>query len=215
VAGGSSGTSSWGWAISLACAQLSRQLEEQGAPGGLDGIDVASLPPEARSAFADTSKIVQDLEKDGRHAFGAHFADVRVDTVTGHVRVVRLLGWYAAGRILNPRTARSQFLGGMTMGLGMALHEEGLLDPAFGDFVNHDLAGYHIPTHADVEQFDVGWLPEHDDQINPTGSKGIGEIGIVGVAAAVANAVWHATGIRFRTLPIRPDRVLEALEALG
>ncbi|HEX4789784.1 MAG TPA: xanthine dehydrogenase family protein molybdopterin-binding subunit [Actinospica sp.] len=203
VAGGSSGTSSWGWAVSMACGELRRKLDDLGdAPSGQVEL----------SAFADTSQIVEDLETDGKHAFGAHFADVRVDTVTGHVRVARLLGWYAAGRILNPRTARSQFLGGMTMGLGMALHEEGLLDPAGGDYVNHDLAGYHIPTHADIEQIDVGWVQEEDDRLNPTRSKGIGEIGIVGTAAAVANAVWHATGIRFRSLPLRPDRVLQALE---
>lgn len=203
VAGGSSGTSSWGWAVSMACGELRRKIEDLRAePAGQAGL----------SAYADTSQILEDRETEGRHAFGAHFADVRVDTTTGHVRVVRLLGWYAAGRILNPRTARSQFLGGMTMGLGMALHEEGLLDPATGDYVNHDLAGYHIPTNADVEELDVGWVDEHDEQLNPTRSKGIGEIGIVGTAAAVANAVWHATGIRFRSLPLRPDRVLQALE---
>jgi len=211
VAGGSAGTSSWGWAISMACAQLRGKLKR-----ARDGALIESAADDALplTAFADTSEVLADRDGRGKFAFGAHFADVRVDTVTGHVRVVRLLGRFAAGRILNPRTARSQFLGGMTMGLGMALHEEGLLDPATGDYVNHDLAGYHVPAHADVERIDVGWIDEEDDQLNPTHSKGIGEIGIVGAAAAIANAVWHATGVRFRSLPLRPDRVLEALERL-
>lgn len=208
VAGGSAGTSSWGWGVSMACEQLRGKIEEvRDGAGSAPAASIAGL-----TAFADTSEVLKDRETRGKFAFGAHFADVRVDTATGHVRVVRLLGRYAVGRILNPRTARSQLLGGMTMGLGMALHEEGLLDPATGDYVNHDLAGYHVPSHADVERIDVGWIEEQDEQLNPTYSKGIGEIGIVGSASAIANAVWHATGIRFRSLPLRPDRVLEALE---
>jgi xanthine dehydrogenase YagR molybdenum-binding subunit len=118
---------------------------------------------------------------------------------------------YAVGRILNPRTARSQFIGGMTMGMGMALHEEGVLDPAMGDWVNHDLAEYHIPAHADVEWIDAAWIDEHDEQVNPMGSKGIGEIGIVGSPAAIVNAVYHATGVRVRSLPVRLDKILQHL----
>lgn len=190
VAGGSSGSASWGWAVTGAC----RQLRDSGGP----------------EATFDTTELVQQQEKEGRHAFGAHFAEVRVDAVTGEVRVSRLFGMYAAGRILNPRTARSQFLGGMIMGMGMALHEEGVLDPAMGEWVNHDLAEYHIPVHADVEQIEAAWLDEHDDQINPMGSKGIGEIGIVGSPAAIVNAVWHATGVRVRDLPVRLDKLLTA-----
>jgi xanthine dehydrogenase YagR molybdenum-binding subunit len=117
---------------------------------------------------------------------------------------------YAAGRILNARTARSQFIGGMTMGLGMALTEGSTLDPAFGDFAERDLAAYHVPCHADVPDIEAHWIDEDDDHLNPMGSKGIGEIGIVGSAAAVGNAVHHATGIRFRELPLTPDRLLEA-----
>ena len=145
-----------------------------------------------------------------RHSFGAQFAEVRVDVGTGEVRVPRMVGVFAAGRIINPTTARSQFLGGMTMGIGMALHEESVMDVEFGDYLNHDLAQYHVPVNADVPDIEVGWIDEHDDQLNPLGIKGIGEIGIVGAAAAVANAVWHATGVRHRDLPIRPDRVLAA-----
>jgi xanthine dehydrogenase YagR molybdenum-binding subunit len=188
VAGGSSGSASWGWAVTGAC----RQLRDSGG---------------AEAVF-DSTELVERQGKDGRHAFGAHFAEVRVDDVTGEVRVSRLFGMYAAGRILNPRTARSQFLGGMIMGMGMALHEEGVLDPAIGQWVNHDLAEYHVPTHADVERIDAAWLDEHDEEINPMGSKGIGEIGIVGSPAAIVNAVWHATGIRVRDLPVRLDKLI-------
>ncbi|GAB7044460.1 MULTISPECIES: xanthine dehydrogenase family protein molybdopterin-binding subunit [Catenuloplanes] len=192
VAGGSSGTASWGWAIDGAC----RQLRERGMTG---------------EVVFDSTELVKARGNDGRHAFGAHFAEVRVNAVTGEVRVPRLFGMYAAGRILNPRTARSQFIGGMTMGLGMALHEEGVLDPHTGDWVNHDLADYHIPAHADVRDIDAAWIDEQDDQLNPMGSKGIGEIGIVGSPAAILNAVWHATGVRIRDLPARMDRILPHL----
>ena len=119
-----------------------------------------------------------------------------------------MVGVFAAGRIVNPSTARSQLIGGMTMGLAMALMEESLLDPAFGQWMNNDLADYHVATYADIGDIDVSWLDEDDDQVNPLGTKGIGEIGIVGTAAAVANAVWHATGSRVRDLPLRPDKLL-------
>jgi xanthine dehydrogenase YagR molybdenum-binding subunit len=131
-----------------------------------------------------------------------------VDVDTGEVRVPRMLGVFAAGRIVNARTARSQFIGGMTMGVGMALHEESTMDREFGDYLNHDLAQYHVPACADVVDVEVAWIDEQDTHLNPVGTKGIGEIGIVGTAAAVANAVHHATGVRVRTLPIRLDRLL-------
>jgi xanthine dehydrogenase YagR molybdenum-binding subunit len=142
------------------------------------------------------------------HAFGAQFAEVRVNADTGEVRVPRLLGVFAAGRIINPKTARSQLLGGMTWGLSMALHEESVLDPRFGDYVNHDFAEYHIATNADVGEIDVAWIEEDDPHVNPMGVKGIGELGIVGTAAAIANAVYHATGTRVRDLPITLDKLL-------
>src|SRR6266571_3284725 len=142
------------------------------------------------------------------HAFGAQFAEVRVNEDTGEVRVPRLLGVFAAGHIVNPKTARSQFLGGMTWGLSMALHEASVLDPRFGDYVNHDFAEYHIATNADAGTIDVTWIDEEDPHVNPMGAKGIGEIGIVGTAAAIANAVYHATGIRIRDLPITLEKLL-------
>jgi xanthine dehydrogenase YagR molybdenum-binding subunit len=191
VAGGSSGSASWGWAVTEAC----RKLRQTGQP----------------EVTFDTSELIAQQEKDGKHAFGAHFAEVRVDADTGEVRVSRMLGVFAAGRILNPRTARSQFLGGMTMGMGMALQEEGVLDPRTGDWVNHDLAEYHVPVHADIEHLEAVWLDEQDADVNPMGSKGIGEIGIVGSPAAIVNAVWHATGVRVRDLPVRLDKLLPHL----
>ena len=114
----------------------------------------------------------------------------------------------AAGRIVNPKTARSQLVGGRTWGLSMALHEESVLDPHYGDYVNHDFAEYHIASNADVGRVEVAFLDEDDPHVNPMGVKGIGELGIVGTAAAIANAVYHATGIRVRDLPITLDKLL-------
>jgi xanthine dehydrogenase YagR molybdenum-binding subunit len=145
------------------------------------------------------------------YAFGAQFAEAHVHADTGEIRVPRLLGVFAAGRIINPRLARSQFSGGMTMGLSMALHEQSVLDPRFGHVINHDLAEYHIACCADAAGVDAHWIDEHDPYVNPIGSKGIGEIGIVGTAAAVANAVHNATGVRVRHLPVTLDKVLAAL----
>jgi xanthine dehydrogenase YagR molybdenum-binding subunit len=114
----------------------------------------------------------------------------------------------AGGRILNPKTARSQILGGIVWGIGMALEEESVLDHAFGRFVNHSLAEYHVPVNADVHDLEVIFVEEHDKVVNPLGIKGLGEPGLVGVAAAIANAVFHATGKRVRALPITLDKLL-------
>ncbi|MFI0241078.1 xanthine dehydrogenase family protein molybdopterin-binding subunit [Streptomyces sp. NPDC016845] len=204
LAGGSSGTASWGWAVHEAGRRLAEALaRRQGEP----------LPPEGVGVTADTAGTADADSDYARHSFGAHFAEVSVDTVSGEVRVRRLLGVYAAGRILNPRTARSQFIGAMTMGLGMALTEHSTMDPAFGDFTECDLASYHMPAHADVPAIEAYWVDEDDPHVNPMGSKGIGEIGIVGTAAAIGNAVHHATGVRFRELPLTPDRILTGDEA--
>jgi xanthine dehydrogenase YagR molybdenum-binding subunit len=194
VAGGSMGTASWGTAIYRACEALLGKLRSGEEP-----------PVEAE---ADTSDEIKQQAKFARHGFGAQFAEVRVDADSGEVRVPRMLGVFAVGRIINPKTARSQFIGGMTMGMGMALHEESVLDLEFGDYLNRDLAQYHVPANADVQEIEATWLEEDDSELNPMGSKGIGEIGIVGTAAAIANAVHHATGIRVRELPIRLDRLI-------
>jgi xanthine dehydrogenase YagR molybdenum-binding subunit len=201
LAGGSSGTASWGWAVHEACTRLTARLAGHTGP----------LPEGGLEARADTTGQADADSPWARHAFGAHFAEAAVDTVTGEVRVRRLLGVFAAGHVLNARTARSQFVGGMTMGLGMALTEGSTLDPAFGDFTESDLASYHVPAHADVTDVEAHWIDEDDPHLNPMGSKGIGEIGIVGTAAAIGNAVHHATGVRFRELPLTPDRVLPRL----
>jgi xanthine dehydrogenase YagR molybdenum-binding subunit len=134
--------------------------------------------------------------------------EVKVDEDLGTVQVSRVVSAVAAGRILNPKTARSQILGGVVWGLGMALQEDSVPDHQFGRFINHDLAGYHVPVHADMPEIEVLFVDETDPVVNPLGVKGVGEIGLVGVAAAIANAVYHATGKRVRELPITLDKLL-------
>ncbi|WP_370935733.1 xanthine dehydrogenase family protein molybdopterin-binding subunit [Amycolatopsis sp. cg13] len=196
VAGGSTGTASWGSAVVAAA----RAFREKYGPDPGAGDEAQADTPENPAS-----------EHYSMYAFGAQFAEARVDVDTGEVRVSRLHGTFAVGQIVNPLTARSQLLGGMTMGLSMALHENSVLDPRFGHVVNHDLAEYHIATNADVEDLRADWLDETDPHLNPIGSKGIGEIGIVGTAAAIANAVHHATGVRVRDLPITLDKLLPGL----
>jgi xanthine dehydrogenase YagR molybdenum-binding subunit len=136
------------------------------------------------------------------------FAEVRVDEALGTVRVTRVVSAVAGGRVLNPKTARSQIVGGIVQGIGMALHEESVLDHRLGRFMTRHLADYHVPVHADVPDLDVIFVDERDEIVNPLGAKGLGEIGLVGVAAAIANAVHHATGRRVRDLPITLDKLL-------
>jgi xanthine dehydrogenase YagR molybdenum-binding subunit len=142
------------------------------------------------------------------HAFGAHFVEVRVDPDLGTVRVARVVSGFAAGRIINPKTAGSQAIGGIVGGLGMALLEEALRDPRNGRVVNADFEKYMVPVNADVPHLDAFFVEEHDPHVNPLGAKGLAELSLVGVAAAVANAVYHATGKRVRDLPITPDKLL-------
>jgi xanthine dehydrogenase YagR molybdenum-binding subunit len=150
-------------------------------------------------------------EKFQQSTFGAHFAEVGVDAMTGEIRVRRMLAVCAAGRILNPKAARSQVIGAMTMGAGAALMEELAVDKRFGFFVNHDLAGYEVPVHADIPHQEVIFLDEADPTTSPMKAKGVGELGICGVAAAVANAVYNATGVRVRNYPITLDKLIDKL----
>lgn len=144
------------------------------------------------------------------YAFGAQFAEVRVDEDLGQLKVSRMTGCFAAGKVLNAKTGRSQFLGGMVWGVSMALYENAVLDQRLGRWVNNNLAEYHVPTNLDIGNFEAIWVDEKDEHVNPLGAKGIGEIGITGAAAAVANAVFHATGKRIRDLPITPDKLISA-----
>ena len=156
----------------------------------------------------DLKKQKAGEKKFSQHAYGAHFAEVRVHALTGEVQLVRMVGAFAAGRIVNPRTARSQFMGGMIFGIGMALTESNVVDERDGRFMARDLAEYHVPVNLDVPELDIVTIAETDAVVNPAGTKGIGEIGTVGSAAAIANAVFNATGIRVRELPITPDKLV-------
>ncbi|HWC21734.1 MAG TPA: xanthine dehydrogenase family protein molybdopterin-binding subunit [Flexivirga sp.] len=196
VEGGSSGISSWGSAIVAAVEAFRKQHGDNPTEGAMAE---AEAPEDAAA------------EQFAAHSFGAQFAEILVHRDTGEIRVPRMLGVFSVGRIVNPRTARSQLIGGMTMGLSMALFEHSVMDPRFGHIVNHDFAEYHIAGHADVADIEAVWLDECDPRTNPMGTRGVGEIGIVGAAAAIANAAYHATGVRVRDLPITPDRFVGAL----
>jgi xanthine dehydrogenase YagR molybdenum-binding subunit len=156
----------------------------------------------------ESTNSFEDDDSHARNTHSAIFAEVKVDEELGVVRVTRVVSAVAAGRILNTKTGRSQILGGVVWGIGMALHEETLIDHAFGRIMNANIAEYHVPVNADIHDIQVIFVDEPDELINPMGIKGIGEIGIVGVAAAIANAVYHATGKRVRDLPITLDKLL-------
>ncbi len=164
-----------------------------------------------QSAVTAQADVQHDRRQKGpysSHAFGAHFAEVHVDPDFGTVRLARMVSAFAAGRIVNARTARSQFLGGAVWGVSMALHEEGRIDERTGRYMNANLENYLVPVNADIPDVDIILVDEQDEHVNPLGIKGIGEIGNVGSAAAVANAVFHATGKRVRDLPITPEKLL-------
>lgn len=229
VSGGSATTGSVGTALHEAAAELRKKLTALGATtlelpvAGTEckgGFVFATADPKRRISWSELAKsaggmveALADIKQFGspahsKHSFGAQFAEVRVDPDLGIVRVSRFVGVYGCGRILNHKTAASQMRGGITMGLGMALMEESVMDKASGRWLSPNLAGYHVPTNADVPAIEVILLDEHDPHVNAVGTKGIGEIGITGVAAAVVNAIYNATGKRVRELPVVPARLL-------
>lgn len=224
--GGSWGACSSGSAVYVACEHLRTRLAAamQVAPdqlrlgNGLAWADARSMPlgalvGEGMEAVG-TMKPGEQEKAFNQASYGAHFAEVAVNAVTGETRVRRMLGVFAAGRILNQQTARSQLLGGMTFGIGAALTEELVHDGRNGKIVNRDLAEYHVPVNADVPQLEVILLPERDIHANPLQAKGLGELGICGAGAAVANAVFNATGVRVREFPLTLDKLLPLLPAL-
>ena len=235
VEGGSFTTSSVGSAIHAACRAVQKELLKlaqkiKGSPlagaklddvvfaeGRIrrkdDGSREVAVADAMRAGKADriekeAGAAPNEKSKYSHYAHSAVFAEVKIDEQLGVIRVTRVVNAVAAGRILNPKVAGSQILGAVVGGIGMALHEETLTDHRFGRFMTHNLADYHVPVNADVHAIDVIFVDEQDDEINPLGVKGVGEIGIVGTAAAIANAVYHATGKRVRDLPITLDKLL-------
>jgi xanthine dehydrogenase YagR molybdenum-binding subunit len=230
VSAGSGGQ--WGAASSTAgvwaaCTALRKTLAERAgiAPERAvfrdgrvgDGANAGAARPlgevaGAGGASAEEKLAFGDLQKTFVVAtFGAHFCEVGVDAATGEVRIRRQQGTFAAGRILNPKAARNQIIGSMTMGVGAALMEECVVDGRLGHFVNHDLAEYHVPVHADIPEQDIVFLDEVDGKASPLGAKGVGELGICGAPAAVANAVYNATGVRVREFPITLDKLMTGM----
>jgi xanthine dehydrogenase YagR molybdenum-binding subunit len=221
--GGSWGATSSGSSVYLACEALQKQIADK------MGVEVGAMTLKDGRVIAENRSVpLAELVGDGINAtgqvapglqaklttqasYGAHFAEVAVNAITGETRVVRMLGVFAAGRILNEKTARSQCLGGMTFGIGAALTEEVVHDPRNGKVVNHDLAEYHVPVNADVPALEVHFLDERDVHANPIHAKGIGELGICGAGAAIANAINNAVGVRMRDYPLTLDKLLDQL----
>lgn len=226
--GGQWGANSSTAGVYAACVKLRTAIAEK---LGLDPATAVFDKGKVRSggksialskASADGDLVAEDIiefgklgEKEQQSTFGAHFVEAAVDSYTGEIRIRRMLAVCAAGRILNPKAARSQVIGAMTMGAGAALMEELAVDKRFGFFVNHDLAGYEVPVHADIPHQEVIFLDEVDPTTSPMKAKGVGELGICGVAAAVANAVYHATGVRVRNYPVTLDKLIDKLPAIA
>jgi xanthine dehydrogenase YagR molybdenum-binding subunit len=196
VAGGSQSTASVMPPLVDACEGLKR----------LAGGNIAGAAAGLEASGSGSGEL--DEEKHSFHSFGAQFCEVRYDEELARLRIARFTGVFDCGRILNPKTARSQMMGGIIMGLGMALLEETVRDPRTGAIVTNNLADYRVPVNADVPPIEIGFVDHPDLTFNALGVRGVGEIGITGVAAAVANAVYHASGRRVRDLPIVPERLL-------
>jgi xanthine dehydrogenase YagR molybdenum-binding subunit len=185
-----------------------------GNPGGR-AVPLASVAARGDIVAEDTIEFGDLTRRYQQSTFGAHFVEVGVDADTCEIRVRRMLAVCAAGRILNPKSARSQVIGAMTMGVGAALMEELAVDKRLGCFINHDLAGYEVPVHADIGPQEVVFLDETDPMSSPMKAKGVGELGICGVGAAIANAIFNATGVRVRDYPITLDKLLGRMPDLS
>jgi xanthine dehydrogenase YagR molybdenum-binding subunit len=183
-------------------------LKRKGESAGLSYTAILKAGNLPELVVENESKSGPESEKLSGKSFCATFIEVRVHPVTGMVRVEKVVSAIDAGTVLNQKTARSQVLGSAIWGIGMALMEEGVIDHRYGRYVNKDLAEYHLPVCADTPDIDVIFIDKPDPSIDPMGAKGLGEIGMVGFAAAIANAVYHATGKRIRELPITPDKLV-------
>ena len=191
--------------VTFADGQIRMRTDSSRAVAFTDAMGRGQLAVIEEEASTDVSEKQMQYS---RNAHAAIFAEVRIDEDLGAIQVTRVVSAAAVGRVLNPKTARSQLLGGVVWGMGMALEEESVIDQTFGRFVNHSFGEYHVPVNADVHDIDIIFVDEPDEIVNALGAKGLGEIGIVGVAAAIANAVFHATGKRIRELPITLDKVM-------
>ncbi len=183
-------------------------FEDGKVKSGNRSVSLAEAAGDAGISAEDSIEFGDLTKTYAQATFGAHFVEVGVDSATGEIRVRRMSGAFAAGRILNPKSARSQVIGAMTMGVGAALMEDAIVDTRFGYFVNHDLAEYHVPAHADIPMQDVFFMDELDEKSSPMKAKGIGELGLCGVGAAIANAVYNACGVRIREYPLTLDKVI-------
>jgi len=181
--------------------------DERVRSGGRN-VRLAAAASSGEIVVEDTMEYGDLAKRYQQSTFGAHFVEVGVDAFTAEIRVRRMLAVCAAGRILNPKAARSQVIGAMTMGVGAALMEDLVVDKRYGMFINHDLAAYEVPVHADIPHQEVVFLDEVDPTSSPMKAKGVGELGLCGVGAAIANALYNATGVRVRDYPITLDKIL-------